>query len=304
MHGDRGMRVPPQPVRTAGRHGPSSRPRRPASSLLASPWRSVSAWSRCSSHSGGALAWQGMTPEQELAARFAPIIILQRQDFPCDPDGEPYLPAPVDVVFADEAVVLRQGPQQEPVTSPVENADLFALPDDFATDFPGKPRTPGCDYETHFKAVMGDQRPVIYAHDRHRRGAARHRAAVLVLLLLQRLQQPARRRLGDDPAPLRRRQRRGGARSGAGRGRVRPAQRGRDRRLGRPEAGARGNPPGRLRLERVARLLLRPRSLARLGAGRLRARLRRHQRRPGPHRPGGAPHSRRPSPERTTPSPG
>jgi hypothetical protein len=104
-----------------------------------------------------------VTPEQELANRFAPVIILQRQDFPCDPDGEPYLPAPVDVVFADDAVVLRQGPQQDPVTSPVENADLFALPDDFATDFPGKPRTPGCDYESHFKAVMGDQPPVIYA---------------------------------------------------------------------------------------------------------------------------------------------
>lgn len=112
---------------------------------------------------GGTLAKQGVTPEQELAARFAPIIILQRQDFPCDTEGEPYLPAPVDVVFADDQVVLRQGPQQEPVTSPVENADLFALPDDFATDFPGKPRTPGCDYETHFKAVMGDRQPVIYA---------------------------------------------------------------------------------------------------------------------------------------------
>ena len=113
---------------------------------------------------GGTLAWQEVTPEQELTARYAPIIILQRQDAPCDAEGEPYLPAPVDVVFADDAVVLRQGPQQEPVTSPVENPDLFALPDHFATDFPGHPRTPGCDYETHFKAVMGDQRPVVYAN--------------------------------------------------------------------------------------------------------------------------------------------
>jgi Vacuolar protein sorting-associated protein 62 len=112
---------------------------------------------------GGVRARQGTTPEQALATRFAPLLILQRQDFPCDPDGEPYLPAPVEVVFADEAVVLRQGPQQDPVTSPVENVDLFSLPDHFATDFPGKPRTPGCDYETHFKAVMGDQPPVIYA---------------------------------------------------------------------------------------------------------------------------------------------
>ena len=140
---------------------------------------------RCSSARGGALARQGTTPEQELATRFAPIIILQRQDVPCDPDGEPYLPAPVDVVFDDDAVVLRQGPHQEPVTSPVENADLFALPDDFATDFPGKPRTPGCDYETHFKAVMGESAAGDLRLDRHGRRAARHRAAVLVLLLLQ-----------------------------------------------------------------------------------------------------------------------
>ncbi len=113
---------------------------------------------------GGTLARQGMTPEQELANRFAPVIILQHQEFPCDEEGEPYLPAPVDVVFADEAVVLRQGPQQDPVTSPVENADLFTLSDHFATDFPGHPRTAGCDYESHFKAVMGDQPPVIYAY--------------------------------------------------------------------------------------------------------------------------------------------
>ena len=113
---------------------------------------------------GGTLAWQGVTADQELAERFAPIIILQRQETPCDTEGEPYLPAPVDVVFADEAVVLRQGSQQDPVTSPVESADLFALPDHFATDFPGHPRTPGCDYETHFKAVMGDRPPVIYAN--------------------------------------------------------------------------------------------------------------------------------------------
>jgi Vacuolar protein sorting-associated protein 62 len=113
---------------------------------------------------GGALAWQGVTLEQELAIRFAPVIILQHQDFPCDAEGEPYAPAPVDVVFADEAVVLRQGPQQDAVSSPVENADLFALPDHYATDFPGHPRTAGCDYESHFKAVMGEQRPVIYAY--------------------------------------------------------------------------------------------------------------------------------------------
>jgi hypothetical protein len=124
---------------------------------------------------GAALAWQAQSADEELASRFAPIIVLQQQNEPCDADGEPFLPAPVDVVFDDDAVILREGPQQEPAKSPFENTDLYALPDDYATDFPGSPRTPGCDYETHFKSVMGDQRPVIYAHvatEEGRRGIA------------------------------------------------------------------------------------------------------------------------------------
>jgi hypothetical protein len=163
MHGNRAMRVPPRFMGAAVRNRPWSPRRFPA----AFPPRRAVALALCLvallAGGGAAHARQGVTPAQELAARFAPIIILQRQNVPCDPDGEPYVPAPVDVVFADDEVVLRQGPLQEPVTSPVENADLFALPDDFATDFPGKPRTPGCDYETHFKAVMGNRQPVIYA---------------------------------------------------------------------------------------------------------------------------------------------
>jgi hypothetical protein len=124
---------------------------------------------------GAALARQPLSAEEDLATRFAPVIVLQKQYEPCDAEGEPFLPAPVDVVFDDDAVFLREGPQQDPVKNPVENADLFALPDGFATDLPGSPRTPGCDYETHFKTVMGDQRPVIYAHvatEEGRRGIA------------------------------------------------------------------------------------------------------------------------------------
>src|SRR5215204_2691973 len=154
---------PPRPVCAVVHLGTSSPLRLPTPSACRGAAALVLCLIALLAGIGGTLAKQGVTPEQELADRFAPIIILQRQDFPCDTEGEPYLPAPVDVVFADNEVVLREGPQQEPVTSPVENEDLFALPDDFATDFPGKPRTPGCDYETHFKAVMGDRRPVVYA---------------------------------------------------------------------------------------------------------------------------------------------
>jgi hypothetical protein len=127
------------------------------------------------SGTGLAVARQALSPEEALAQRFAPVMILQQQIAPCDANGEPYLPAPVDVVFGDDEVTLRSGPQQDAVESPVENADLFDLPADFATDLAGSPRTPGCDYETHFKEVMGDQSPVIYAHiatEEGRRGIA------------------------------------------------------------------------------------------------------------------------------------
>jgi hypothetical protein len=110
------------------------------------------------------LARQDPTSREELANRFAPVIVLQAQQEACDENGEPFLPAPVDVVFDDEAVVLREGAAQDPRSSPIESGDLFALGDGFATDLPGKPREPGCDYETHFKQVMGNQRPVIYAN--------------------------------------------------------------------------------------------------------------------------------------------
>lgn len=99
-----------------------------------------------------------------MAARFAPLIMLQKQSSRCDTEGEAFLPAPVEVVFADNTVTLREGPQQIAAKSPVENTDLFNLGSEFATDLPGSPREPDCAYEKHFKAVMGDQRPVIYAH--------------------------------------------------------------------------------------------------------------------------------------------
>ncbi|MFN8592818.1 MAG: Vps62-related protein [Thermomicrobiales bacterium] len=111
-----------------------------------------------------AFARQRLSPAEELATRFAPVIMLQQQAGPCDEEGEPFLPAPVDVVFNDNTVILREGEDQHPVLSPVTNAALAAGASDWAIDLPGKPREPGCDYETHFKEVMGDQKPVIYAH--------------------------------------------------------------------------------------------------------------------------------------------
>ena len=104
------------------------------------------------------------------------------------------------------------------------------------------------------------------------------RAAVLVLLSLQRLQQHPRGRLGDDAARLRRRRRDRGADEGAEQGRLQLARGCRGRRMGRREARARRRDAsrrlsgGRLAREQVHRGAL-PWQL-----GGRRRRLRRHRR--------------------------
>ena len=102
--------------------------------------------------------------DEALARRYAPIMYIKAQSEPCDTDGEQYLPAPVDIVFGDTGVTLRQAPDADIVARGIASDDLFARDARHYIDLRGHPRTPGCDYETHFKQLMGDQRPVIYAH--------------------------------------------------------------------------------------------------------------------------------------------
>ena len=63
----------------------------------------------CTEVAAGACAEPGAqatTPEQQLADMYAPIVMLKRQERPCDRNGEAYLPAPVEVVFDDPQVAL------------------------------------------------------------------------------------------------------------------------------------------------------------------------------------------------------
>lgn len=99
-----------------------------------------------------------------LANRYAPVSYLKQQQEPCDTEGEPFLPAPVDVAFGTADVLLRQTPDARLVGAAIKAADLFQRGDDAYLDFPGDPRNAGCDYETTFKTLMGDRAPVVYAH--------------------------------------------------------------------------------------------------------------------------------------------
>ena len=102
---------------------------------------------------------------QQLAERFAPILMLKEQDEACSSDGEQYRPGPVDIVLDNPEIALRQVSRNDPIVIRAPGAsDLFGLGEGFFLDFPGNSLTPGCIYERDFRKYTGDRPAVIYAH--------------------------------------------------------------------------------------------------------------------------------------------
>src|SRR5262245_35745804 len=107
--------------------------------------------------------------EQKLADKYSPIALVKRQAHPCDRNGEPFLPAPVEVVFDDPQVTLvkvtgRSRSSVELIKQAPSIADLAGEDDTYHLDFPGNPRRPGCGYEQWFKQRMVGHQPVTYAN--------------------------------------------------------------------------------------------------------------------------------------------
>jgi hypothetical protein len=102
--------------------------------------------------------------EQQLADKYAPVAMLKRQDRPCDSHGEPFAPAPVEVVLGDPATTLRDNAGGGAVVAPgPTGADIYFGGPDLYLDLPGNPRDPGCAYEQHFKARTDNRPAVAYA---------------------------------------------------------------------------------------------------------------------------------------------
>lgn len=103
-------------------------------------------------------------PEAALAERYAPVLMLVRQDEPCGP-GEPYLPSDVEVLFDNPTIALRGpwtprdlvdvGPSAEDVSAGLPGYEL---------DLPGNPLQPGCSYERWAREQWRGTEPTIYAH--------------------------------------------------------------------------------------------------------------------------------------------
>ena len=56
-----------------------------------------------------------MPTPRELAERYAPVVFVKPQDAPCDTGGEPFEPAPVEIVLDNPEVFLRQVGNGDPV---------------------------------------------------------------------------------------------------------------------------------------------------------------------------------------------
>jgi hypothetical protein len=101
--------------------------------------------------------------EQDLAAKYAPVVRLVEQPEECGP-GEPYRPMDVDRLFGDSTVALR-GPWNttDLVKIGPTAKDLAGLYE-YHLDFPGSALDPGCDYEKWARRLEQGSPPTIYAH--------------------------------------------------------------------------------------------------------------------------------------------
>ncbi|RIK42045.1 MAG: hypothetical protein DCC58_11630, partial [Chloroflexi bacterium] len=106
--------------------------------------------------------------ERALIERYAPIVMLKQQKDPCDTDGEPYEPAPVEIVLGDAGVALRENAggkaSADPTLLHAPTADDLAVAADATyLDFPGNPRNAGCTYARFSQERMRSLEPTTYA---------------------------------------------------------------------------------------------------------------------------------------------
>jgi hypothetical protein len=108
--------------------------------------------------------------EQQLAEKYAPVLMLKQQKADCDYDGEGYFPTTVDWLWgnpdvqlkavgdgdADDDLVIKSAPTAQ---------DLVTAGSETYLDFAGDPRNPGCTYEHYFKqkATELGLQPTTYA---------------------------------------------------------------------------------------------------------------------------------------------
>jgi hypothetical protein len=109
-----------------------------------------------------ARADESKSAEQQLAEKYAPVLVLEPQTEPCG-SGEAYRPTTVDIVLGNQDAVLRD-PRGKVVKRAPSGRDLWGLAAGYYIDLPGNPLEPGCDYEKQFQDWNDGRQPSAYAH--------------------------------------------------------------------------------------------------------------------------------------------
>ena len=122
-------------------------------------------------HVACADATAAQAPEQQLAARYAPVVALKKQRRLCG-KGEGYRPVLVDVVLgrADVSLFDGSGGRYRRLRRAPTAANLFAGPFEHYLDLPGHPVTGACSYERWFKRIGATAPNAVYAHVAKERG--------------------------------------------------------------------------------------------------------------------------------------
>jgi hypothetical protein len=103
-------------------------------------------------------------PEEDLAARYAPVVRLVEQAEECGP-GEPYRPSDIDAFLDEETISLRGPWRSNDLVEIAPGAeDLGRGLYEYNLDFPGDALNPGCDYERWARRVTEGTEPTVYAH--------------------------------------------------------------------------------------------------------------------------------------------
>jgi hypothetical protein len=111
---------------------------------------------------GEACGPQGLTAEERLAERYAPIVYLEDEVTDCSEKTGDFKPVPVDIVLRNSNVTLYQGRDQPALAGPTA-ANLYEGGSEDYLDLPGNPRRPGCRYLRDGHALEAEEPAVAYA---------------------------------------------------------------------------------------------------------------------------------------------
>ncbi|HKS90399.1 MAG TPA: hypothetical protein VJQ83_00620, partial [Tepidiformaceae bacterium] len=103
---------------------------------------------------------------EQLAAQYAPVLQLKQQSSACNSNGDPYNPEPVEIVLGNQAIELRHRTSTgDPVVTTAPTAeDLFGKDETYYLDYPGSPRSRGCNYEQDAARFSAGKPSVTYVH--------------------------------------------------------------------------------------------------------------------------------------------